>query len=301
MQIPRVFLYKQARFLASRALLEMPLCQLAVATKWFAIGIKLDDYEAGEVYKKFDDWTQFQSIKAMQDMTSEQTQATLRVLIHAFLPLEHTFWKAGECQKSDWRASASQGERGMAFRLEVPQSRVGGLIGDGDLMATTVILGTTFRQRLLLHGSSLLSFVRAAVVRAAEVKKGKAAKHAAGLLMGGVTWERVVDTAFELSAQESESYNDGRLYPIQARDGWMMDLCKAAFLLLASCNPLVKAIAHARQVRKFSHYLALATHTAIDLWMLLAAVLLCFSATGARALDRSVTDCMDRIIQSGTK
>ena len=294
-------MYKQARFLASRALLEMPLCQLAVVTKWFEIGIQLDDYAQGEVYKKFDDWTQFQSIKYMQDVVSDQTRDTFRALIHAYLPLNNTFWEAGECQKSDWRASTSQGERGINFRLEVPQSRVGGLIGDGDLMATTVILGRTFRQRLLLHGSSLLSFVRAAVVRAAEVKKGKAAKHAAGLLMGGVTWERVVDAAFEPNAQASESYSDGRLYPVQARDGWMMDLCKAAFLLLASCNPLVKAVAHARSVRKFSHYLALAAHTAIDLWMLLAAVLLCSGATGARALDHSVTDCMDRIIQSVTK
>ncbi|CAE7252625.1 unnamed protein product, partial [Symbiodinium pilosum] len=276
----------------------MPLCQLAVVTNWLPIGMKLDNYDQRVVYKKFDDWTQFQGIKELQEETADQTRAAARSLIQAYLPLEHILWKAGECQKSDWRAGESQGERGITFRLEVPQSRTGGLLGDGDLMATTVILGRTWRQRLLLHGSSLLSFVRAAVVRAAELQKGKAVKEAADLVMGGVTWERVVDAAFALEAKVSETYSSDRLYPVQSRDGWMTGLCKTAFLLLASCNPLVKAIAHARQVRKFSHYLALAAHAAIDLWMLLTAVLLWSIATGAGALDGTVRDCMDKFIQS---
>ena len=223
-------------------------------------------------------------------------------LLRAYKPLDEIFWAAGVCQRSDWKAGhISQGERGFLFRLEVPETRGHGPIGDGDLMATNVIVSRIIKESLLQHGSGLLPVVREAVAHAAKRlaekkgrgKMGEAAKWSADLAMGGVTWERVVDVALQAVTNYGESEASGRLYAVQSRDGWGMELCKSVVLLLAACIPLMKPIINARSLHKRGHQLALAVHTVLDLWMLLTVLLLCSVAPGAREFSRKLEEAAD--------
>ena len=287
--------------------MEMPLCQLAVALELPFIGLELDNYQATDVYKIFkEDWQDFDIIEDWRWFATDEFKGTMGDLLRAYRPLDETLWVAGVCQRSKWKAGhISQGERGFVFRLEVPETRGRGPIGDGDLMATSIIVSRTFVESLLQHGSGLRQVVHEAVAHAAKRitekkgrgKMGEAAKWSADLAMGGVTWERVVDVALQAVTKYSEYHAGDRLYAVQSRDGWEMELCKSVVLLLAACIPLMKPIVNARSLHQRGHQLALAVHTVLDLCMLLTVLCLCSAAPGARAFSGKLSEATDILIK----
>eukprot|EP00438_Fugacium_kawagutii_P033840 Skav231492 [mRNA] locus=scaffold354:8537:12133:- [translate_table: standard] len=267
-------------YVASRAFVEMPICQIAATMGESRIG----SGNATVLGPSYDiigrDWDKTHSSLRLEDIKIRSKFVTLEDLAVGLHWKEKEFetyaWQACQCDKSHWTLENVPGREAIfSLRFTEPQDSFGPLAG-GRLHAASVLFGQkvlhilkeqgeTFERVLVplfasLSGYSYEEFLFQERLASAAAKVG---------------FDRIVELLLEQvgknQVEEDNKYQHDK-FPVQHRQA-KMELLLAGFLLSVSLNPLLKAIFTARSVTLTSHKLFLALHGLLDILVLVFAIL----------------------------
>ena len=290
------------RYLASRALLEMPQCNTAMNVAWFPIGLELENYTDLPVFGAYpeSEWSteiwwlppfRGKLAKSPNRQNLQQTLGSPRLYA-----LCEQLWRGGRCDRSSWEWA--EGDlSSMLFDIRLDPRKEGlGPVGHGNLNAFKVYLGRTWRRSLIQHGGSLKGDLQHVAERFGSTK-GKAVGVLAGAYVGVRDWPGLVDSIFKILAGQDGFGLLKYSWPRQDRLGWQLNLAKAAVLLISSCSPLVKAILTARKVHGIQPKILLAVHSALDISIVVLTALWSSVSHGARVLGYATQNLADNLVR----